>query len=169
MHQALSRHYTRLKEAESALFPDVLIIDGGLGQLKQAAKVLEELQVSEVLLLGVAKGPSRKAGQERLFVWEGQRELHLKSDDLALHLIQFVRDEAHRFAITGHRKQRAKARTESPLEHIEGVGPKRRQQLLKHFGGWQALRQASSEEIAAVKGISDALAQRIYRELRRGG
>lgn len=164
MHQALLRHYTRLKESEGAL-PDVLIIDGGLGQLKQASQVLEELQVSGVLVLGVAKGPTRKAGLEQLFIAGHADELELEPDDLALHLIQFVRDEAHRFAITAHRKQRAKARVESSLEEIEGVGPKRRQQLLKHFGGWQGLRRASAAEIAKIDGVSDVLAQRIYDAL----
>jgi len=164
MHQALLRRYTRLKSGEGAL-PDLLIIDGGLGQLKQAADVLEELQVSGVILLGVAKGPQRKPGLEKLYIWGKKVGVGLAADDSALHVIQFIRDEAHRFAITAHRAKRAKRRAESPLELIEGVGAKRRQQLLKHFGGIQELQKASVNELTKVSGISEALAQRIYDAL----
>jgi excinuclease ABC subunit C len=166
LRQALTRRYTRLKEGGGEL-PDLLIVDGGVGQLKQAAEVLEELQVSGVILLGVAKGPERKPGLEKLYIWGKKLEIHLKSDDIALHLIQYIRDEAHRFAITAHRAKRAKGRLESPLQQIEGIGPKRRQQLLKHFGGLQELRKASVAEINQVPGISAALAQRIYDVLHR--
>ncbi len=165
MHQALSRRYTRLKSGEGVL-PDLLMIDGGLGQLKQAADVLEELQVSGVILLGIAKGPGRKPGLEKLYIWGKKLSIHLPPDDPALHLIQFIRDEAHRFAITAHRAKRAKHRVESPLQHIEGVGAKRRQQLLKHFGGIQELRKASVDELTKVPGISEELAKRIYDALR---
>lgn len=161
MHQALLRRYTRVKTGEGVL-PDLLIIDGGLGQLKQAADVLEELQVSGVILLGVAKGPGRKPGLEKLYLWGKKTAIHLSPDDPALHLIQFIRDEAHRFAITAHRAKRGKKSTESPLEHIAGIGAKRRRDLLKHFGGLQELRKASIQEIARVPGISESLAKRIY-------
>lgn len=166
LRQALTRRYTRLKESGSEL-PDLLIIDGGLGQLRQGAEVLEELQVSGVVLIGVAKGPERKPGHEKLYRWDKKLEIHLKSDDVALHLIQYIRDEAHRFAITAHRAKRHKGRLESPLQQIEGIGPKRRQQLLKHFGGLQELRKASVTEISQVPGISPVVAQRIYDVLHR--
>ncbi len=164
MKQALTRRYTRLKSGEGVL-PDLLMIDGGKGQLSQAAAVLEELQVSGVMLLGIAKGPSRKPGLEQLLLWGREQSLQLSADSVALHLIQFVRDEAHRFAIISHRAKRHKKRVTSPLEHIEGVGAVRRQKLLKHFGGLQALRNASVAEISRVAGISEALAQRIYDAL----
>lgn len=164
LRQALTRRYTRLKETAAEL-PDVLMIDGGLGQLKQAAEVLEELQVSGVVLLAIAKGPERKPGLEKLFIWGKKLEIHLKSTDIALHLIQYIRDEAHRFAITAHRAKRAKSRVESPLQQIAGIGPKRRQQLLKHFGGLQELRKASVAEIHKVPGISMVLAQKIFEAL----
>lgn len=166
MRQALSRRYVRLKEHEDEL-PDLLMIDGGWGQLKQAADVLEELQVSGVVLMGVAKGEGRKPGLEKIYLWGQKEALALKSDDIALHLIQHIRDEAHRFAITTHRAKRAKSRLKSPLQQIEGIGPKRRQQLLKHFGGLQELRKASAQEISQVEGISKALAERIYANLHK--
>ncbi len=164
LRQALSRRYTRLKEGGGTL-PDLLIIDGGIGQLKQAADVLEELQVSGVMLMGVAKGPARKPGQEKIYLWGRKVEIHLPSDSMALHLIQFIRDEAHRFAIVAHRAKRAKRRLESPLESIEGIGPKRRQDLLKYFGGLQELKKASIDEIAKVPGISQKLAEAIHQAL----
>jgi excinuclease ABC subunit C len=166
LRQALTRRYTRLKTGEGQL-PDLLIIDGGLGQLKQATTVLEALQVSGVIVMGVAKGPERKPGMEKLYIGGKSTELHLKSDDMALHLIQYIRDEAHRFAIVAHRAKRAKQRLESPLQEIEGIGPKRRQQLLKHFGGLQELRKANVTEIQQVSGINASLAQRIYDALHR--
>lgn len=164
LHQALSRRYTRLKSGEGVL-PDLLIIDGGIGQLKQAANTLEELQVSGVILLGVAKGPQRKPGLEKLFIWGRKVTLRLSPDDPALHLIQFIRDEAHRFAITVHRAKCTKRRIQSPLQQIEGVGIKRRQQLLRHFGGLQELCKASVVELVKVPGISESLAKRIYDKL----
>ncbi len=164
MRQCLTRRYTRLKEGDAKL-PDLIIIDGGLGQLRQAADVLEELQVSGVTLMGVAKGPARKAGAEKLLIWPNKQPIELASDHLAHHLIQFIRDEAHRFAITKHRAKRAKARKQSPLENIEGVGQKRRRELLKYFGGLQELIKASPADIAKVPGISESLAKRIYDAL----
>ncbi len=159
MHQALMRRYTRLKRGEGKL-PDILIIDGGKGQVAQAAAVLEELQIGGVALLGVAKGPSRKPGQEVL-VFAG-REMSLPADSPALHVIQQIRDEAHRFAITGHRQRRARARNTSVLEGISGLGPKRRQLLLKQFGGLQEVARAGVEDLASVPGISKNLAQKVY-------
>lgn len=161
MQQALERRYARHREDDAHL-PDVLFIDGGKGQLARAHGVLEELQIEGVTLIGIAKGPDRRAGQEMLYLSVGKRPIILPSDSAALHLIQQIRDEAHRFAIAGHRHQRAKQRKTSILERIPGVGPKRRQQLLKQFGGLQQLTRAGTEDIARVEGISPQLAQRIY-------
>jgi excinuclease ABC subunit C len=161
MRQALLRRYTRLKEGEGKL-PDVLLIDGGKGQLAQAAEVLQELQIGGFTVIGVAKGRSRKPGEETLFLLGNPAPFILPTDSKALHLIQHVRDEAHRFAITGHRQRRAKSRKRSVLEDIPGLGPKRRQLLLKQFGGLQQLARAGVEDLSRVSGISRALAQRIY-------
>jgi excinuclease ABC subunit C len=161
MRQALTRRYTRLKKGEGVV-PDVLLIDGGKGQLHEAEKVLEELQVEGVLVASVAKGPTRKPGLEQVFLSGRGAPLILPQDSPALHLIQQIRDEAHRFAITGHRQRRAKARNTSPLEEVPGLGPKRRQALLKHFGGLQGVTRAGIEDLASVPGISAELAQRIY-------
>ncbi len=161
MQQALSRRYTRLKKGEGKL-PDILVIDGGKGQLKVAITVLEELQITDVVLLGVAKGEGRKAGLETLFLSGSGEPIILSDDSPALHLIQQIRDEAHRFAITGHRQRRAKARTTSVLEHVPGVGAKRRRDLLTQFGGWQEVAGAGVDDLAKVKGISKGLAQRIF-------
>lgn len=161
MRQALSRRYTRLKRGEGVV-PDVLFIDGGRGQLHEVEKVLEELQVEGVMLASVAKGPTRRPGLEQLFLSGREAPLILPQDSPALHLIQQIRDEAHRFAITGHRQRRAKARNTSPLEEVPGLGPKRRQALLKHFGGLQAVTRAGVEDLASVPGVSRELAQRIY-------
>lgn len=168
MRQALMRRYTRIK-SEGAVLPDLLLIDGGKGQMSEALKVLEELQVSGVAILAVAKGPTRKPGMETLLLAGQQQPIQLSAESLALHLIQFVRDEAHRFAITTHRAKRAKAARESPLEHIEGIGAVRRARLLKHFGGLQELKRASVADIARVSGISEALAQKIFDVLHDGG
>jgi len=161
MQQALSRRYTRLK-TDDARLPDVLFIDGGKGQVGVARRVLEELQVEETLIVGVAKGPERKPGLETLHIPAQDRILDLDAASPALHLIQQIRDEAHRFAITGHRQRRAKARTVSPLEAVPGVGPRRRQRLLKQFGGLQEVARAGVEDLHKVPGISRALAQQIY-------
>ncbi len=165
MGEALERRYTRLQKGEGRL-PDLLLIDGGRGQLSVAERVMEDLQVDGVTLLGVAKGQDRRAGQEQLFLSGRKAPLILPPDSPALKLIQRIRDEAHRFAIAGHRHRRSRSRRSSPLEAIPGLGPKRRQQLLKAFGGLQGIRQAGVEDLAAVKGISRALAQRIYDEFR---
>ncbi len=161
MRQALERRYRRLKTGEGKL-PEVLLIDGGRGQLRQAADVLEELQITGVTLVGVAKGETRKPGLESLFLLGRQQPLILPADAPALHLIQQIRDEAHRFAITGHRLRRGKKRARSSLEDIPGLGPKRRQQLLRQFGGLQGIARAGVEDLARVKGISRTLAQKIY-------
>ncbi|MCB1693186.1 MAG: excinuclease ABC subunit UvrC [Pseudomonadales bacterium] len=166
MSQALSRRYTRIKKGEGRL-PDILFVDGGKGQLTQAEGIMEELQITGVILVGVAKGPSRKAGLESIIV-SGAGEIELAPDSPALHLIQHIRDESHRFAITAHRNRRGKKRTESVLEGIDGVGPKRRRALLRHFGGSQRVQSASAEELAKVEGISRTLAEHIYATLHNG-
>ncbi len=164
MHQALKRRFTRLQKGEGKM-PDILIIDGGLGQLAQAEEVLTTLGVEEVLLLGIAKGISRKAGQETLLLGGSHKELVLNAESPALHLLQHIRDEAHRFAITSHRQRRGKARTRSQLEEIPGVGPTKRRDLLRHFGGQQEIRRASVEDLQRVQGISRQLAESIYEHL----
>lgn len=161
MEQALTRRYKRLQQGEARL-PDVLLIDGGAGQLGRAQQALAELGVEGVSLVGVAKGQGRKAGRERLYQLGIKGSLSLPANSPALHLIQQLRDEAHRFAITGHRAQRQKARTRSPLEDIPGLGPKRRRAVLRQFGGLQAVARAGVDDLARVKGISRNLAQSIY-------
>ncbi len=163
MQQALTRRYSRLVKGEGAL-PDILFIDGGKGQLAQAVAVMQELAVSSVLLVGIAKGEGRKPGLETLHFADGH-SLSLNADSPALHLIQHIRDEAHRFAITGHRERRQKARTTSSLESIPGVGPTRRRALIQHFGGLQEVRRASARDLATVPGISETLAQAIHAAL----
>jgi excinuclease ABC subunit C len=163
MEQALRRRYTRLQKGEGHL-PDVLFIDGGKGQVTQARTVLEELQVEGVLIIGVAKGPSRKAGLESLIV-PGKPELELPPDNAGLHLIQHIRDESHRFAITGHRQRRGKKRTESQLDGIQGIGPTRKRNLIRYFGSVKQVLSASTAEIARVEGISLKLAEHIYTTL----
>jgi excinuclease ABC subunit C len=163
MAQALRRRYTRIKKGEGKL-PDILFIDGGKGQLSEAEKIFEELQIVGVILIGVAKGPTRKAGLERLFM-SGVGEVTLAADNPGLHLIQHIRDESHRFAITAHRNRRGKKRTKSVLEGIDGVGPKRRRSLLRHFGGASQVQSASTDELTKVEGISRKLADHIYATL----
>jgi len=164
MEQALTRRYTRLKKGEAKL-PDILIVDGGKGQLKQARRVLSDLQVQGVLLLGIAKGETRKPGLETLFLEDSGPGFELERDSPALHLIQHIRDESHRFAIMGHRQQRDKKRTRSVLEEIPGVGPKRRKELLTHFGGMHGLARASQQEIENVPGINKKIAEDVYAAL----
>jgi excinuclease ABC subunit C len=161
MNQALTRRFTRLQKGEGKR-PDLLLIDGGKGQIKEAQEVLEELNLSDLPILGIAKGPERKPGEETLFLVGRAGEVTLSADSPALHLLQQVRDEAHRFAITGHRQRRAKARKTSTLEDIAGLGPKRRQKLLQQFGGLQEVKRAGVEDLARVDGISASLAQKIY-------
>lgn len=162
MEQALRRRYTRLKKGEGVL-PGILLIDGGPGQLRRACQVLAELQVEDVLVLAIAKGAGRKPGLERFFTVGGQIVIAPETD--AFHLLQHIRDEAHRFAITGHRQRRQKQRRRSELDNIPGVGPKRRRELLTHFGSLSALKGAGAEEIAKVPGISRRLAEEVYGAL----
>ncbi len=167
MHQALQRRFRRAAEAdagEQAELPDVLLIDGGAGQVAQARAVLAELGVEGIVLVGVAKGEERRAGHETLLLPDG-RELRPGAASPGLQLIQQVRDEAHRFAITGHRAKRQKTRATSRLEDIPGIGPRRRGNLLRHFGGLAGLKAAAVDDIARVDGIHAALAQRIYASL----
>ncbi|MDE0249783.1 MAG: excinuclease ABC subunit UvrC [Gammaproteobacteria bacterium] len=164
MHQALTRHYTRLKQVDGKL-PDILLIDGGKGQVGEASAVLNELQVENVTIIGVTKVAGRRTGGESLVFADTGKVVHLPENSLALHLIQQIRNEAHRFAITGHRKRRARNKTTSPLEHIAGVGPKRRQNLLKHFGGMRGINRAGVEELAKVPGISLGLAEAVYQKV----
>jgi excinuclease ABC subunit C len=163
MHQAIERRFRRAVE-EGGVLPDVLLIDGGAGQLAQAQAALADLGVDGVTLVGVAKGAERRAGHEALVLPDG-RELRPGAASPALQLIQQVRDEAHRFAITGHRGKRQKARMTSKLEDIPGIGPRRRASLLKHFGGLAGLKAAGADEIARVEGVNAALAERIYANL----
>jgi len=164
MQQALERRYRRLKAGEAAL-PDILFIDGGKGQVAQAMDVLREMQISGVEVIGVAKGVTRKAGFETLLRGATGSESRLRGDNPALHLIQQIRDEAHRFAITGHRARRDKARQRSSLEEIPGVGAKRRRELLRHFGSAQGVENASVQELKKISGISATMAQQIYDHL----
>ena len=164
MKQALTRRYKRIQQGEG-LLPDLLVIDGGKGQMTQASEVLNELSVTGVTLLGIAKGTTRKPGLEHLFVGDEQRELQLRPTSPALHLLQQIRDEAHRFAITGHKNRRDKKRRVSGLEAVPGVGPGRRRELLRYFGGLQEVNGATAEELARVPGISTKIAQTIYDAL----
>ncbi len=161
MKQVLERRYARIKRGEAPL-PDLLIVDGGRGQLTQASSVLEGLGISEICLLGVAKGEGRKAGRETLFMAGKAAPIRLSPSAPELHLIQQLRDEAHRFAIMGHRARRRKAQLRSPLEDIQGLGPKRRRELLRQLGGLQAVARAGIDDLAKVKGISRQLAEAIY-------
>lgn len=166
MRQVLHRRLSSTLENQGKM-PDVLLVDGGKGQLNMAREVFAELKIDNILLLGVAKGVTRKAGFETLYINDTATELNLPDHSPALHLIQQIRDEAHRFAITGHRARRGKTRRTSVLEGIAGVGPKRRRELLKYFGGLQELKRASIDEIAKTPGISKTLAESIYSALRQ--
>ena len=167
MAQVLARRYARVQKGEVPM-PDVLFIDGGPGQLARAIAVMQELGISGARLVGVAKGQDRKPGRESLYLPDRTDPLRLPPSSPALHLIQQLRDEAHRFAITGHRARRQKARTRSPLEDIPGLGPKKRRELLKQFGGLQALTRAGIDDLQRVKGISRQLAEAIYERFHAG-
>ena len=164
MKQAVTRYFSRLIKEDQQL-PQVLLIDGGKGQLSQANDVMKELSTHGVLLVGVAKGEGRKSGLETLYFVDGRSPLNLPMDCPGFHLLQRIRDEAHRFAITAHRNKRSKQTIRSVLEDIPGVGGKRRKALLLYFGGFQGLQQASVKEIAKVDGISLSLAQKIHEHL----
>jgi len=164
MREALTRRCARIVSGEYPA-PDLLVIDGGKGQVAVAAGVLEEQGLHQVPLIGIAKGPERKAGEEDIVFPGRDAVLNLPPDHPGLHLLQQIRDEAHRFAIQGHRARRAKARTTSSLQEIAGIGATRRKALLQHFGGVKGVQAASVEDIARVPGISRALAERIFAEL----
>ncbi len=161
MQQAVLRRFKRLKKGEHKA-PDILLIDGGKGQINEAQKVLAELQVKNVIIVGVSKGPDRKPGMEKIYLAGDTNPLDITPGASCLLLIQHIRDEAHRFAITGHRQRRGKAKKQSVLETITGLGPKRRQIILKQFGGLQGVSRAGIDALCSVDGISRHLAQRIY-------
>ncbi|HZF27266.1 MAG TPA: excinuclease ABC subunit UvrC [Steroidobacteraceae bacterium] len=167
MRQTLMRRYTRIKAAEVPM-PDIMLVDGGKGQLHQAMEVIQTLQLPGVAIVAVAKGADRKPGQERLFIPGREEPIILPPDSPSLHLIQRIRDEAHRFAITGHRRRRARRHNESALEAIPGLGPARRRELLKQFGGLQGILRAGVEDLMQVRGIGRPLAQLIYEYLHPG-
>jgi excinuclease ABC subunit C len=164
MHQVLTRRYGRIQAEEGSL-PDLLIIDGGKGQLRQAEEVLAEFGLAGIPLLGIAKGRARRAGHEEWILAEPSRSFRPGPESPASHLVQQIRDESHRFAITGHRGRRQKAATKSTLEKIQGIGPRRRRALLNHFGGLQGVNKAGVEELSSVPGISRVLAEEIFRAL----
>jgi excinuclease ABC subunit C len=161
MKQALLRRYTRVKKRDDPM-PDLLIVDGGKGQMTQALAVLQDLQISGVMILAVAKGRARKPGLEKLWVYGLDEPISLPLSSPAMRLIQSVRDEAHRFAISGHRKKRYQDSIHSQLENIPGIGAARRQALLKHFGGRQGLLKASFDELVKVPGIGQRYAKSVY-------
>ncbi|MCF7986085.1 MAG: excinuclease ABC subunit UvrC [Methylovulum sp.] len=161
IYQAVLRRFKRQQQGEHPA-PDILFIDGGKGQVKAAQKALEELSVNNVMIVGVSKGPDRKPGMEKLILVDQALPKAVTAGASGLLLIQHIRDEAHRFAITGHRQRRSKAKKQSILEGIQGLGPKRRQQLLKQFGGLQGIAQAGVDALSSINGISRPLAQRIY-------
>ena len=167
MHQALTRRYKRIKDGEVAK-PDVLLIDGGKGQLAEAEQVLKDLGIEGVTLIGVAKGADRRPGQEQLFLLGRDLPTILPPDSRALHLIQRVRDEAHRFAIAGHRRKRAKRHSQSILETIPGLGPVKRRELLKQFGGLQGILRAGIDDFVQIRGLGRELAEVIYEHLHPG-
>ena len=162
--QIIRRRYMRLIK-ENNILPDLILIDGGKGQINVVKKELDELQLSHILILGIAKGPSRKAGMENLILSIDNEIIECDSASPALHLIQHIRDEAHRFAIMAHRQKRKKKRSRSILEEIEGIGNKRRQLLIRHFGGLQGVSKASINELTKVSGINKNLAKKIYETI----
>jgi excinuclease ABC subunit C len=164
MAEALRRRYARIKKGEVPL-PDVLFVDGGKGQLAEAMKVLGDLDLDWLTVVAVAKGRARRSGSEQLFRPGSKTPLALPPDSRALLLIQQIRDEAHRFAITGHRQRRAKARRTSRLEQIPGLGPKKRRELLRQFGGLQGVVAAGIDDLVEVHGIGRSLAESIYNSL----
>lgn len=164
MRSVLTRRYTKIAAGEGKM-PDLIFIDGGKGQLGVAVEVMQEVGLPDMMLVGIAKGEERKPGLEQLIFPDREEPLRLEKDNPGLHLLQQIRDEAHRFAITGHRGRRGKARTKSSLEEIAGVGAKRRQKLLTRFGGLAGVIKASVDELAQVEGVSPALAEKIYQEL----
>ena len=164
MRDALTRRYKKVAAGEGKR-PDLVFIDGGKGQLGVAVEVMQEVGLADILLVGIAKGEERKPGLEQMFFPDRETPVGLKKDHIGLHLLQQIRDEAHRFAITGHRARRGKARMHSSLEDISGIGAKRRKSLLVRFGGLEGVKNASVDELAQVEGISQMLAEKIYQEL----
>jgi len=164
MRDALMRRYKKVAAGEGKR-PDLIFIDGGKGQLGVAVEVMQEVGLADILLVGIAKGEERKPGLEQMFFPDREAPVALKKDHAGLHLLQQIRDEAHRFAITGHRARRSKARMHSSLEDITGIGAKRRKALLIRFGGLEGVKNASVDELAQVEGISRMLAEKIYQEL----
>jgi excinuclease ABC subunit C len=164
MRDVLTRRYKKVAAGEGVR-PDLVFIDGGKGQLGVAIEVMAEVGLADILLVGIAKGEARKPGLETMIFSDTGEAINLEKDNKGLHLLQEIRDEAHRFAITGHRAKRAKARLHSSLEDITGIGAKRRKALLTRFGGLDGVKKASAEEIAQVEGISLSLAEKIYAEL----
>jgi excinuclease ABC subunit C len=172
MRQVLQRRFKGIADNNAVAMskqPDLVFIDGGKGQVQQALDVMDELNITDIDIIGVAKGEGRKAGLETLIINRGKNRKNLDEHSAALHLIQAIRDESHRFAINAHRQKRHKARLSSPLQQIKGLGVKRRQCLLKQFGGIQALSRASIEEITKIKGISLGLAEKVYQALQHLG
>jgi len=161
MYQAMTRRYERLKKENKPL-PDLIVVDGGKGQLNKAIEVLKKLELESISLVSVAKGEGRKSGLEILFTPYNDEGIDLEADDIALHLLNHIRDEAHRFAITSHRSRRQKAQTHSRLEDIAGIGPKTRKKLLTHFGGLKEVKNASVSELQKISGISRTMAENIY-------
>lgn len=164
MRDALTRRYKKVAAGEGKR-PDLVFIDGGKGQLGVAVEVMQEVGLADILLVGIAKGEERRPGLEQMFFPDRDSPVGLKKDHIGLHLLQQIRDEAHRFAITGHRARRAKARMHSSLEDIDGIGAKRRKALLVRFGGLDGVKNASMDELSQVEGISQMLAEKIYQEL----
>lgn len=164
MRDVLTRRYKKVAAGEGVR-PDLVFIDGGKGQLGVAIEVMQEVGLQDILMVGIAKGEERKPGLETMIFSDTGEMLNLQKDNKGLHLLQQIRDEAHRFAITGHRAKRAKARMHSSLEDIEGIGAKRRKALLTRFGGLDGVKSASIDELAKVEGISQSLAEKIYGEL----
>jgi excinuclease ABC subunit C len=164
IHQAVLRRFKRVKNGEHPT-PDILLIDGGKGQISAAKKALVELEINNVMIVGVSKGTDRKAGMEKIILPDQEHPLNVTPGASALLLIQQIRDEAHRFAIAGHRAKREKARRQSSLEFIPGIGAKKRRELLRYFGGIQGISHASLDELSKVPGISRSLAERIFESL----
>jgi excinuclease ABC subunit C len=164
MSEAIRRHYTRLKKNRSKL-PDVLFVDGGKGQLSRTLLVLDQIGLKNLNVVAIAKNKSRKSGSEKLFMPNISKPLILPYDSLAKLLIQNIRDEAHRFAISGHRLKRGKKIKQSQLERIPGLGPKRRRDLLREFGGLEGIMKAGISDLSKVQGISKLMSERVYNNL----
>jgi excinuclease ABC subunit C len=167
MREVLRRHYQRVKDGDLPA-PDLVLVDGGRGQLAQALEVFQELELPRPAVIGISKGADRRPGQERLFTPEQPEPIVLATDSPALHTLQRIRDEAHRFAIAGHRKRRARRHQQSSLEAIPGLGPSRRRELLKQFGGLQGILRAGIDDLAQVRGIGRPLATLIFEHLHPG-